>query len=67
MNRPSSTITAAGIAGFFAATILTLLKIFTPEIYTQIPADYQGHLIVAITCVIGYFKKEKVLNVQPRT
>jgi hypothetical protein len=67
MNRPSSTITAAGMAGFIAATLLTLLKIFVPETYALVPPDYQGHLIVAITFVIGYFKKEKVLNVQPRT
>lgn len=61
MNRPSSTITAAGIAGFLAATLLLALKIWTPEIYAQIPEDYRMHLVVAFTVLVGYFKKERVL------
>jgi len=62
MNKPSSTIQAAGIAGFLAATGLTALKIAAPDIYVQIPPDYQGHLIVAITFAFGYFKKENVIK-----
>ncbi len=61
MNRPSSTITAAGIAGFITASLLLAVKIFWPAVYVQIPPDYQGYLIVAVTMVIGYFKKENVL------
>ncbi len=61
MNAPSSTIQAAGIAGFVGATILLLVKIFAPSAYLLIPPEYQGYLIVAIASGIGYFKKENVL------
>lgn len=61
MNRPSSTITAAGIAGFVAATLLLIIKIKWPEIHEQIPADYRGHLVIGIAVLVGYFKKENVL------
>ena len=64
MNRPSSTITATAIAGFCAATVLLFIKIKWPEIYDQIPDTYRSHLVVAFACVIGYFKKEKVLPVE---
>ena len=62
MNKPSSTITAAGIAGFIAATILLIVKIVWPEIHEQIPADYHGYLVVGIMVTFGYFKKENVLG-----
>ena len=61
MNRPSSTITAAGLAGFFASTVLLCLKIWAPEFYVQIPPEYQGHLVTAFVFIIGYLKKENVL------
>ena len=64
MNKPSSTIQAAGIAGFLASTILLIVKIMWPEIYVQIPAEYQGYLVTAIVFTIGYFKKENVLKIQ---
>ncbi len=63
MNRPSSTITAAGIAGFFASTLLLIVKIIWPDIYAQIPPEYQGYLVTGIAAAIGYFKKENVLPV----
>ncbi len=62
MNKPSSTIQAAGISGFLAATALLILKIVWPEIHEQIPADYHGYLVVAIMFGFGYFKKENVLG-----
>lgn len=62
MNRPSSTIQAATISGFVAATALLVVKIWQPEIYSQIPPDYQNYLIVAISATFGYFKKENVLK-----
>ncbi len=64
MNKPSSTITAAGVAGFLAATTLLVIKITAPEIYTMIPEDYRMHMVVAFTVAIGYFKKENVLSVK---
>jgi len=66
MNRPSSTITATAIAGFFAATFLLIVKIWWPEIYAQIPDTYRSHLVVAFACIIGYFKKENVLPLKDK-
>jgi len=62
MNAPSSTIKAAGISGFLAATVLLIVKIVWPEVHSQIPPDYHGYLVVGIMVVFGYFKKEKVLG-----
>lgn len=64
MNKPSSTITAAAVYGFIAATALTVLAVFLPEYYDRIPAGFEGHLVIGIGAVAGYFKKEKVLNVK---
>ena len=63
MNKPSSTIQAAGISGFIAASILLAVKILWPDIYVLIPPAYQGYLVTAIMCTFGYFKKEKVLPI----
>jgi hypothetical protein len=62
MNKPSSTIQAAGISGFLAATALLIIKLAWPEIYVQIPPEYQGYLVTAIMIGFGYFKKENVLG-----
>ncbi len=63
MNKPSSTITAAAIAGIAASTLLLIIKIAWPAIYVQIPPEYQGYLITAIAVGIGYRKKENVLPI----
>lgn len=63
MNKPSSTITAAGIAAFLSATALLIVKLAWPAIYVQIPPEYHGYLVGVIAIVIGYLKKENVLNV----
>ena len=63
MNQPSSTITAAGISGFIAASLLLAVKLIWPAIYVQIPPEYQGYLVTAIMIVCGYFKKENVLPI----
>ena len=64
MKKPSSTISSAGIAGFLASTLLLVVKIAWPDIYVQIPIEYQGYLITGIMVMIGYFKKENVLPVK---
>ncbi len=61
MNAPSSTIKAAGLAGFIASTALLVVKIAWPDIYLAIPPEYQGYLVTGIMIIMGYFKKEKVL------
>jgi len=62
MNKPSSTIQAAGLAGFLASSLLLIVKITWPDIYVQIPAAYQGYLVTFFVIVFGYFKKENVLG-----
>jgi hypothetical protein len=61
LSKPSSTIQAAGIAGFIAASLLLVVKLAWPQIYVQIPPEYQGYLVTAIMIGFGYFKKENVL------
>ena len=63
MNRPSSTITAAACYGFIAASMLTMLAVFLPEYYGRIPAGFEGHLVIGVGGVAGYFKKENVLPI----
>ena len=62
MNKPSSTIQAAGAYGFIAATLLMLVAVFFPEYYARIPPGYQLYLVVGISTIGGYFKKENVLG-----
>ncbi len=66
MNTPSSTIQAAGISGFLAATALLIVKIGWPELHAQIPAAYHGYLVAGIMFGFGYFKKENVLPLKPK-
>lgn len=62
MNAPSSTITAAAISGLIVATILLVVKAKWPTLYVMIPPDYQAHLVVGVAAIVGYFKKENVIN-----
>ena len=66
MKTPSSTIQAAGLSGFLAATALLVVKLVWPEIHAQIPAAYHGYLVAGIMFGFGYFKKENVLPLQPK-
>lgn len=63
MEQPSSTITAAALAGFAASTLLLILKIKWPAIYVQIPPEWQGYLVGVIMVGFGYLKKENVLPI----
>ena len=65
MNKPSSTITAAAIYGFIAAAALTAVAVIWPEYYNRIPAGFEGHLVIGIGAIAGYFKKENVLPLKP--
>lgn len=61
LNKPSSTIQAAGLAGFLASSLLLVVKLIWPDIYVEIPANYHGYLVTGITVMFGYFKRETVL------
>lgn len=64
MNRPSSTITAAGISGTITGLMLIGLAAFSPEMYSRIQLypGAEAHLTAAVMIVFGYFKKESVLK-----
>lgn len=76
MNRPSSTITAAGVGGLLAGVPIGsylggltagIINVKWPEIYagiaqvTDVTAAIGGIYTVLIAFVIGYVKKENVL------
>lgn len=61
MNKPSSTIKAAGSWGFLAALAMGGLAIAWPDVYARVPPGFEAALAVGIGTVAGYFKKEKVI------
>jgi len=60
MSGPSSTAKAAGIAPLIASTALLAVKIIWPEIYAQIPPEYQGYLIGGIAFYFAWRQPERV-------
>jgi len=59
MNRPSSTITAAALAGMAMTVLWGLVSTFTE--YSVDPMLVSGSVTFA-TALVGYFKKENVLK-----
>jgi hypothetical protein len=62
MNKPSSTIQAAGISGAVAAIMFGLLSVFGPEYYARVPPGMEAGVATAIAFLVGYIKKENVLK-----
>lgn len=62
MNKPSSTITAAGSWGFIAAIAMGVFAIISPEMYTRVPPGFEAALAVGIGTFAGYIKKENVIR-----
>jgi hypothetical protein len=58
MNRPSSTITAATTAGLLMSLLWGTVNEFTD---ITISAGYISLSVAAVSAVVGYLKKEKVL------
>ena len=62
MNKPSSTIKAAGLGGSLAAISFGLLSIFGPEYYARVPPGMEAGVATALAFLLGYFKRETVLR-----
>lgn len=62
MNKPSSTIKAAGSWGFLAALAIGVIAIIWPEVAERIPPGFEAALAVGIGTIMGYFQKENVLK-----
>ena len=62
MNKPSSTIKAAGSWGFLAAIGMGVFAIFWPELYTRVPPGFEAGLAVGIGTIAGYIQKENILK-----
>ena len=59
MNRPSSTITAATLAGLAMTLFWGSVNEFTE---LSISAQYVSLSVTAVSGLVGYFKKENVLK-----
>jgi len=59
MNKPSSTITAAFIAGLAVAAFFGTLNEFTA---IEISAGYVATITTLVSSWVGYVKKERVLK-----
>lgn len=66
MNKPSSTIQAAGLTGAVVAIGFIALAVFAPEHYDRLPPGAGEIVTASVATIAGYFKKEKVLDVKPR-
>ena len=62
MNAPSSTIKAAGGVGAVVALCFIALAVISPDSYRALPPGASETVIVALSTLSGYFKKEKVIR-----
>ena len=61
MNRPSSTITAATVAGLLMSLFWGTLNEFTT---ITVSAGYISLSVTAVSGLVGYLKREKVLKAE---
>ncbi len=63
MNRPSSTITFAALAGMAVSLLWQLVETFTD---IEVSAGLIAASTVFVAAAIGYYKKENVLPIAKR-
>jgi len=61
VNKPSSTITAATVAGLLMSLFWGTLNEFTA---ISVSAGYISLSVTAVSAVVGYFKRENVLQLK---
>ncbi len=59
MNRPSSTITAAALAGMGTSVMWQLIDTFTS---VEVSAGLIAASVAFVSALVGYWKKENVLK-----
>ena len=59
MNKPSSTITAAFLAGMFVSAAFGTLNEFTEM---TVSSGYVATITTLVSSSVGYFKRERVLK-----
>ena len=64
MNKPSSTISAAVLAGGITSVLVGAASVFAHDVYLLVPPGMEAGTAVVIGGTIGYFKKENVLPVK---
>lgn len=62
MNRPSTTITAAGIGGAIASILMGLLGAFFPDIADKLPAGFEASVATVVAFGAGFLVRERVLR-----
>ncbi len=62
MNRPSTTITAAGIGGAIATIAMGLLGAFFPDVAARLPAGFEAGIATLAGFIVGYKVRETVLR-----
>ncbi len=62
MNKPSTTITAAGLAGAIVSIFLGLLGAFFPDVLSKLPPGFEGSLVTVVSFGAGYKVREEVLR-----
>ena len=62
MNKPSTTITAAGIGGSIATIVMGLLGAFFPDFAARVPPGIEAAIATLAGFLLGFKVRETVLR-----